>query len=76
MTTLDHPETVIHAHRATHAALATFAASLEGMSPDTIARLLLGASASVVAATLGTGVTAALLRELAAGIELDSPRLN
>lgn len=73
---IDNPETVVHAHRATHAALANYAASLEGMSPETIARLLVGASATAVASVLGTGATAALLRELAVEIERDAPRAN
>lgn len=76
MNTLDNPELVIDAHRATYAALAKYAAGLQGMTPETIARLLLGASACVAATTLGESGAAAALREVADKLELDTPRLN
>ena len=53
------------AHRATHEALAKYAAGLQGMNPDAIGRVLLGAAATTVAVALGRPYTATLLRELA-----------
>jgi hypothetical protein len=62
---VDRAELLRHTHRATHDALQVFAAGLKGLTPDEIARLLIAASTTTVAATLGPEYTAALLYSIA-----------
>lgn len=61
----DRAELLRHAHRSTYAALQAYAAGLQGLAPDDVARLLIGSATTVVAATLGPEYTAALLYSIA-----------
>lgn len=63
--TTNETELARNVHRATHDALAKYAAGLTGMNPETVARLLIGSATTVVAATLGPEYTAALLYSVA-----------
>lgn len=64
-------ELITHAHRATVEALQTYALGLKGLDAMDVARLLIGASGTVVASVMDTTIAAQLLRELADRFHVD-----